>query len=144
MKILGYKVTNSDVKRFESYIDKTDSGCWLWTGGKNTWGYAYFGLHHGMSLRAHRFSYEVYIGEIPFNLQLDHLCRVRHCVNPRHLEPVTQLENHRRGYWASRKECSNGHLYSCDNTYYSKSGARRCKACSRISSLESYHKRKNK
>jgi hypothetical protein len=69
--------------------------CWLWTGGVRTTGYGqirYLGRNHA----AHRVSYEINVGPIPEGLHIDHLCRVRLCVNPIHLEPVTQDENNRR------------------------------------------------
>ena len=79
------------------------------------------------------------IGPIPQGLQLDHLCRVRACVNPWHLEPVTALVNSRRSsagaVSAARQlaiaECPNGHPYDTENTCRAKNGARRCRACAR-------------
>lgn len=76
-----------------------ETGCWLWTAGYRRGGYARFryagaGSKNGA---AHRFSYEKLIGPVSGGLQLDHLCRVRHCVNPAHLEPVTPRENTLRG-----------------------------------------------
>jgi len=65
--------------------------CWLWTGPLNPGGY---GTNGGRL--AHRVVYERLIGQIPAGLTLDHLCRVRNCVNPQHLEPVTIAENLRR------------------------------------------------
>ena len=144
MKILGYEVSDSDMKRFESHIDKQEDGCWLWTASKGDSGYGRFGIRSGMILRAHRFSYELYIGKIPKHLQLDHLCRVRHCVNPSHLEPVTMKENCGRGYWASRKECSKGHPYTAKNTYYGKAGNRACRACGCLRMKKQYQKRKSR
>jgi hypothetical protein len=57
---------------------------------------------------AHRFAYELLVGPIPEDLELDHLCRVRHCVNPAHLEPVTHLENILRGMRAAAQQAKGG------------------------------------
>jgi DNA-binding transcriptional regulator YiaG len=66
--------------------------CWIWTGSLNAKGYGRcFG---GM---AHRRYYEEYIGPVPEGRTIDHLCRVRNCVNPEHLEAVSHAENCRRG-----------------------------------------------
>ena len=65
--------------------------CWVWTAFRMPNGYGQFDKQY-----AHRWAYEHLRGEIPEGLELDHLCRVRHCVNPWHLEPVTHAENHRR------------------------------------------------
>lgn len=75
---------------FWSHVEKTDT-CWLWTGRKEKAGY---GKYCGTV--AHRWAYRELVGPIPAGLTLDHLCYVRHCVNPAHLEPVTLLENVRR------------------------------------------------
>ena len=144
MKILGYETSHADIRLFESRINKKDNECWLWTGGKNTDGYGYFRPGHGISLRAHRFYYELHVGRIPKGLQLDHLCRVRHCVNPQHLEPVTHKENHRRGYWSSRKDCSYGHPYITKNIFYDKKGYRVCRICKNRQTRKTYWRRKEK
>lgn len=70
--------------------------CWIWTGNTMKDGYTHFKVS-GKTVKAHRFSYELLIGAIPDNLALDHLCRIRNCVNPSHLEPVTQQVNILRG-----------------------------------------------
>ena len=87
-------------EHFWAYVDKTDT-CWLWTGFVMADGYGQFSVHrppHGSpkKLRAHRYAYTISIGPILEHLALDHLCRIRHCVNPAHLEPVTTRENLRR------------------------------------------------
>lgn len=69
-----------------------DTGCWIWTGAINHNGYAHVRIG-GAIQRAHRVSYEHFVGPIPEGLVLDHRCRNRHCVSPHHLEPVTQKVN---------------------------------------------------
>jgi hypothetical protein len=71
---------------------------------------------------------------VPDGLQLDHLCRVRHCANPAHLEPVDCRTNLLRGNtvtakWASRTHCQGGHPYDEVNTYITSEGARLCRIC---------------
>ena len=77
---------------------KVDKGifCWDWLGGKSN-GYGRFWVE-GRLVQAHRWAYETMVGPIPEGLTLDHLCRVRYCVNPSHLEPVTLGENIRRSF----------------------------------------------
>lgn len=83
-------------ERFWSKVARTSSGCLVWTGYCNENGYGYFRIDHERIYRAHRFAYQMEVGPIPDGLELDHLCRVRNCVNPEHLEPVTAVENMRR------------------------------------------------
>jgi len=73
-----------------------NSGCWLWTGCVDENGYGRF-LLDGKNRRAHRVAYSCFKAPVPAGLTLDHLCRVRSCVNPDHMEPVTLAENIRRG-----------------------------------------------
>lgn len=122
------------IQRFVNKITFSDSGCWLWTGGRTVRGYGLFWLN-GNDVRAHRFAYEEMVGEIPEGMVLDHLCRVTTCVNPSHLEPVTNRENVLRGYGptaenARRDACRMGHPFSPENTYSRPGlGDRQCRAC---------------
>jgi transcriptional regulator with XRE-family HTH domain len=75
------------------------NGCWIWLGRINSAGYGEI-KYRERRLKAHRVSYEHHVGPIPDGLDLDHLCRVRPCVNPEHLEPVTRRENIQRSYEA--------------------------------------------
>jgi hypothetical protein len=88
----------------------------------------------GRPAKTHRVSYESFRGAVPAGLDLDHLCRVRHCVNPWHLEPVTRRVNLLRGanpisiaHLAGT--CTRGHAMTPDNTYQAPGGQRKCRAC---------------
>lgn len=89
-------------ERIRRYVEIDANGCWIWTAARNRGGYGIIGIELRSAL-AHRVSYEAFVGEIPNGLELDHLCRVRCCVNPQHLEPVTRYENVRRGWPARRR-----------------------------------------
>lgn len=123
--------------RIRRWTINPDTGCWEWTGsigrtpnsgyGKVRW--------DGRSQRAHRVIYELLVGKIPEGLQLDHLCRVRHCVNPDHLEPVTQRENILRGIGfcainALTTHCPAGHAYAAPNACRTvRRSSRSCRLC---------------
>lgn len=104
--------------------------CWLWTSCLTKGGYGAV-RWTGKKRRAHRVVYEIVIGSIPEGMQLDHLCRVRHCVNPAHLEPVTPLENFLRGesfaaVFRRSTTCVKGHPFDAYN-----GRARLCRTCRR-------------
>jgi hypothetical protein len=110
--------------------------CWLWTAGTSRDGYGLFGVANSSSL-AHRLSWADEHGHIAERLQVDHLCRVRACVRPTHLELVTSAENTRRGALglAMKTHCPKGHEYSEANTLtgVDRFGypGRRCRTCRR-------------
>lgn len=112
--------------------------CWLWKPVPSNGGYGQFYLN-GKPRLAHRASYELFVKPIPPGLTIDHLCEVRACVRPDHLDPVTLAENLRRakvweGGAAAQREkthCPQGHPYDEANTRRSGSGRRHCKACAR-------------
>lgn len=122
-------------------VAEPNSGCWLWTGCIDKWGYGKIGARSGGESLAHRASYLCFVGPIPHDLVLDHKCRTRSCVNPAHLEPVTFGENMARGEPATRTHCVNGHPFSGENIKRSGASQQRCcRACWRIRSRE-YKKR---
>lgn len=123
-------------ERLEQRILVGPSGCWL-VPTRHPDGYARIaeGGTGGRMLMAHRVSYEYFVGPIPEGLTLDHLCRVHNCVNPEHLEPVTQRVNILRGFGAAatnarKTHCPQGHEYTPENTYRDE-GRRVCRICKR-------------
>lgn len=124
----------TDEERFWARVDKTDY-CWNWIRPRPRDGYGAI-LWHGEPKLAHRVSYEIAHGAIPDGMTIDHLCRNRGCVNPEHLEPVSNRENVLRGRGPtavnSRKtHCVNGHPLSGDNLRPRSDGGRRCRECQR-------------
>ncbi len=108
--------------------------CWVWLRARNSWGYGnirWNKKYHGV----HRLMYLLTVGEIPAPLVPDHLCRVRNCANPSHLELVTEQVNILRGISVSARHaikthCPSGHPYDAGNTYVYR-GSRYCKTCTR-------------
>lgn len=138
--------TAAATERFWERIEKTD-GCWFWRGNISVWGYGIWQPGRGRSLRAHRVAYEAVVGPIPAGLVLDHLCRVKDCVNPAHLEPVTDRVNTLRGVGpsainAAKTECKHGHPFTPENTRIDHKGKRVCRICDRAKWERSNAKRK--
>jgi len=108
--------------------------CHLWTAYRMPNGYGVFHPTKTSSFLAHRYAYTEQVGPIPEGMVIDHLCRVRECVNPIHLEPVEHVENLRRGKGYAirngmRDSCINGHKYTPENIYTDPGGGIRCRRC---------------
>lgn len=112
-------------------VRESEDGCWLWTGTRTAGGYGKVSVN-GRATPVHRWVYEEMVAPIPAGLDLDHLCRVRACVNPAHLEPVTRSVNISRG--VTRRDwiqCIRGHAFDEANTVLRRDGRRDCRTCAR-------------
>lgn len=123
-------------------------GCWLWIGGRDMHGYGhfYFGPDDGQG-GSHRFSWELRNGPVPAGMHLDHLCRVRHCVRPDHMEVVSNRENVLRGVGPSaenarKTHCKRDHEFTPENTGRNKAGNRYCRECERAKWTRTAERRK--
>lgn len=143
----GRPVTRSGMtesERFWLKVNRTE-GCWLWVGATLPGGYGVFPIRHPdggrRNIFVHRYAYQQLVQPIPDGLHIDHLCRVRNCVNPSHLEPVSPRENTMRGFTITRENvlkthCSKGHPYDAENTRLvirrrDGSTYRECRTCGR-------------
>ena len=117
------------LRRAWARIHVDANGCWIYTGGKSGPGYGHLWTGY-----AHRWTYEAIKGPIPAGLQIDHLCRVRRCASPAHLEAVTHRTNTLRGespaaIAVAMNACDRGHEFDLINTYWTPDGKRHCRAC---------------
>ena len=130
-------LSQGDMDRILARFEVTENGCWLWSAGK-TKGYATMSIGW-KTYYVHRLTFEHFRKSVPEGLELDHLCRRRHCVNPWHLEIVTQKENILRGVSfsainAKKTHCKRGHEFTEENTRFrirDGSVRRSCRECDR-------------
>ena len=133
-------MTSQFLERFWNKVLFT-TDCWEWQASKTEKGYGQFQINYKPK-RAHRISYELYNGKIPEGLQIDHLCRNTSCVNPSHLEAVTNQINHQRGdnftnnFNRLKTHCPKGHPFTGI-----RNGHRICHIC-RASQQQNYFKKK--
>lgn len=141
------------MERFMGHVHpEPNSGCWLWSGAVSGGYGTYTWMDDGRKVTslAHRFSYEKHGRAIPEDLQIDHLCRNKLCVNPDHMEPVTARENmlrssspaKARARQLSITHCKAGHLYSGENLIVLKNGYRACRACFAVYRRRHYAKKR--
>ncbi len=128
-----------------------ESGCCIWHGSLNPDGYGKIGIEHPKRYveRTHRVTYWHFKGQIPNGMELDHLCRMRSCCNPDHLQPVTRRENCIRGDCGkitgaqnrAKTHCKRGHEFTVENTYIhdGQYRIRHCRACMRMRRMEVSH-----
>lgn len=128
------------IDRLLTRVEIDSNECWIYQGyiNKNGYGYITCNPSDGWPSRTatcHSIAYHFLVGPVPPGRELDHLCRVRACCNPEHLEPVTGAENTRRGeaphiVLGRNNVCAIGHPLTEANTYVNpKTGWRRCRTC---------------
>lgn len=142
--------------RFWNNVNKKDdNSCWLWLGYLDKGGYGTTHLSStecinakSRTVWAHRAAYELLIGPIPSTLVIDHLCRNRGCVNPKHMELVTSKENVMRGMGICAKNkvkthCPKGHVLSGVNLY-AYGNRRHCRTCNKATKARYRQRERNK
>lgn len=136
-------------KHWKSVSPEPNSGCWLWIGSTTREGYGRAHLRRGKTVAAHRKAFQMDTGAvIPRSMHLDHLCRVRCCVNPDHLEVVTARVNTHRamlfrdpGLCQQDGLCLHGHPLDQSNAHSRADGDTPCRSCE-ILSRRRYRARK--
>lgn len=106
------------------FVKDSVTGCWLWTGTVSR------GYGVASTGPAYRVMYELVVGPVSSDLEVDHLCRNRLCINPSHLEAVMASENQQRTIpYRLKTHCKNGHLMEGSNLATKSDGRRRCRTC---------------
>lgn len=136
---MAYEKGTPEERFWRKVMPEPNTGCWFWMGaGLAGNGYGQF-WDGEKRVGAHRFSYELHKGPIPDGYGIDHSCNIGSCVNPDHLDAVTQAENMRRCFQRGRghnkvreTHCIRGHELTPENTFTRRDGRRRCRACMRV------------
>ena len=128
---------------FMSKVRQQPDGCWKWFGPLTRGTHGHYGQINvdGQRYKAHRLAWLLFRGPIPDGFHMDHLCRNTRCVNPDHLEPVTQRENNLRSLSpaasnARKTHCIRGHEFTLDNLIIRRNGSRQCRACTNLRARE--------
>ena len=125
----------------KKYIPEPNSGCWLWMAALKRDGYAKFTSHS----TGHKMAFLHWNGVVPEGKEIDHICGVKCCVNPQHLQAITHKENvAKSGSWdfnRRKTHCPKGHPYSGENLYISGTN-RQCNICRRERSYAFFLKKK--
>lgn len=149
------KANSWDIESFlNRVVEGAEDECWIWQGYKVSEGYGKISRKKdgkSVTIFVHRLMYTIHNGEIPDDYVIDHLCRVRDCINPKHLEAVTHEENVKRGVHRGggtpppaetrlfrrekRGACRKGHHWTEENMITRKSGRVDCLPCRRIHNL---------
>jgi hypothetical protein len=140
------KTTEENIyQRFYSKVKVSETECWEWVGAHESHGYGTFYVGNKKKVLAYRWIFLRTVGTPPKNYVLDHLCKNKGCVNPNHLEPVTNKENGLRSDCPNIAVyktgiCKKGHLLEGENLRINKKGKRICVACTRANHREYYHR----
>ena len=120
---------------FDGINTRSKKKCWEWNLSIGTHGYGQIGWYFSgksAGTTAHRVAWVAVNGPIPEGMTIDHLCRNRKCVNPNHLQLLTNEENASNNGNSLKTHCVRGHAYEGDNLYKSPRGDRRCRECAKI------------